>query len=244
MTSIVSSKVGPSGMSGLSKTAVTASAPSLSSPSMLSSQPGTNSSIKKRFVTRPSGIGQNTADLSRGGEDIGVVVGADHATTAAQRHRLDHAGEVQCARSADQRLLVRIGGQDAESRLRDAVLRPRLPLHCLVRRGFDRSDRIVRPSPSSAASRAASGSIWLSTATTESTEPIMPLSLCALAAGSSGSTRTTGCPPSGKAPSLPMTTSSRSRCGRSDEVRRPVGDRRHQQQDALSRDARHRLAAE
>ncbi len=47
VTSTVSSKVGPSGVSGLSNTAVTVKSPPVNSPSMLSSHPGTYSSTSR-----------------------------------------------------------------------------------------------------------------------------------------------------------------------------------------------------
>ena len=168
VTSIVSSKVGPSGMSGLSKIAVTASAPSVSSPSMLSSQPGTNSSITIGSRSSLPIFGENAPDHPRGGEDPGAVVGTDHAAAAAQRHRLHHARKAQRAGGAGQRLIIGIRGQDTESGCEMPCAVHACRCNALSAAASTDATGLCA-SPSSAASRAARGSIWLSTATTELT---------------------------------------------------------------------------
>ena len=210
VTSIVSSKVGPSGVSGLSKIAVTASAPSVSSPSMLSSQPGTNSSIT--IGSRPTlPTSARMPRITRAAARTSVWSSA----RITPRLPLSDTGFTTHGKPSARAAAVSACSSASGTRIRKAGCATPCSAHARRCIALFAAASIASTglcaSPSSAASRAARGSIWLSTATTDSTRPIVPTSRCALAPGSSGSTCTTGCPPSGSAPSLPMTTSSASR---------------------------------
>ena len=205
-TSMVSSKVGPSGVAGLSKMAVTVRLPSASRPSMLSSGPGRYSSTSRgsragrRAAARTRRIRAAAVTAAAGPSarrmpwlalsDIALTTHGNPTVSAARR--MASAGAVAGTISN-----LGCGTPAAAQRCRCLALSA----------AFRTASAGLCGSPISPATVADSGSMGVSAATTALTIPARSTTRRALASGSAGCTGMTWRPPSGSAPSLPTTRS-------------------------------------
>jgi len=141
LTSRVSSNVGPSGIPGLSKTAVTVRSPAASHA--VDAQLGARQVLldEQGLVGGPFGFvedlaGSGGAAHHRGGR----VVGAQHALAGAEGHRLDTHGKRPPRPPPD----AVPGGNEPEGRLGHPGRGPALPLGRLVGGGAYRVGRVMR----------------------------------------------------------------------------------------------------
>src|ERR1039457_4989166 len=207
VTSMVSSNVGPSGMPGLSKMAVTDKSPSaVSSPSMLSSGPGRYSSTRRGSLAGRRAAA-STCRIRRAAVTAAVLSSARRmpwlalSETALTTHGNPVASAAcpadSSAASAGTIRNEGWGTPTAAHRCRWVALSA----------AASTASTGLCGSPMRAATAAARTSIGVSAATTAATGPLRAMIRSALPRGSAGSTGMTGRRPSGSPPSLPTTRS-------------------------------------
>ena len=149
VTSMVSSKVGPSGCAGLVEDGGDGQVAAGEQPVDAQLRPGQVFLDQQGLGGGPPGRCQDLPDPPGRGDGGGRVVGAQDALAGAERDRLDHAREPHRRRCLADGILRGAGGHDREPGLGHAGGCPPLPLPGLVRR------RSARPGPGCAAAPSA-----------------------------------------------------------------------------------------
>ena len=203
LTSRVSSNVGPSGVAGLSKTAVTVRSPAASTPSMLSSGPGRYSSMSRGSAAGRS-ASSRTLRIRRAASTAAAGSSARSTPWLALRDTAltTHGNPTASAACRTQSW--------AGTRRKDGWGRPAAAQRCrwaALSVAARTASTGLCGRPIRAATVAASTSIGVSAATTASTGPARARIRRVLASRSAGRTGMTGRPPSGSAPSLATTRS-------------------------------------
>ena len=206
VTSRVSSKVGPSGMPGLSKTAVTVRSPAVSTPSMLSSGPGRYSSMSKGSSAGRS-ASSRTCRIRRAASTAAAGSSARSTPWLALRDTAltTHGKPIASAACRTP--------SPAGARRNDGWGTPAAAQRCrwaALSRAARTASTGLCGRPIAAATVAASTSIGVSAATTASTTPARARIRRALASRSAERAGMTA-RPSGSAPSLATTRSRRMR---------------------------------